>query len=104
MKRYSRLQSNFGFGYVEILIVTQQAANVLRLKRGDLISNNKKQYVYVLGQDKAVRRRIETGLSDMEYIEVLSGLQEGERVIISASTTFRHMKEINIKWLMATYV
>jgi hypothetical protein len=33
----------------------------------------------------------------MEYIEVLSGLQEGERVIISASAAFRHMKEINIK-------
>lgn len=82
---------------VEILIVTEQAANVLRLKRGDLITKNKKQYVYVLGQDKAVRRRIETGLSDMEYIEVLSGLQEGERVIISASAAFRHMKEINIK-------
>ena len=82
---------------VEILIVTQQAPNVLRLKRGDLITKNKKQFVYVLDQDKAVRRRIETGLSDMEYIEVLSGLQEGERVIISASTTFRHMKEINIK-------
>lgn len=82
---------------VEILIVTEQAANVLRLKRGDLITKNKKQYVYVLGQDKAVRRRIETGLSDMEYIEVLSGLQEGERVIISAPAAFRHMKEINIK-------
>jgi len=82
---------------VEILIVTEQAANVLRLKRGDLITKNKKQYVYVLGQDKALRRRIETGLSDMEYIEVLSGLQEGERVIISASAAFRHMKEINIK-------
>jgi HlyD family secretion protein len=82
---------------VEILIVTEQAANVLRLKRGGLITKNKKQYVYVLGQDKAVRRRIETGLSDMEYIEVLSGLQEGERVIISASAAFRHMKEINIK-------
>jgi len=82
---------------VEILIVTEQAANVLRLKRGDLITKNKKQYVYVLGQDKAVRRRIEAGLSDMEYIEVLSGLQEGERVIISASAAFRHMKEINIK-------
>ena len=82
---------------VEILIVTQQAPNVLRLKRGDLITKNKKQYVYVLGQDKALRRRIETGLSDMDYIEVLSGLQEGERVIISASTAFRHMKEINIK-------
>jgi HlyD family secretion protein len=82
---------------VEILIVTDQAANVLRLKRGDLITKNKKQYVYVLGKDKAVRRRIETGLSDMEYIEVLSGLQVGERVIISASTPFRHLKEINIK-------
>jgi HlyD family secretion protein len=82
---------------VEVLIVTEQAANVFRLKRGDLISKNKKQYVYVLGQDKAVRRRIETGLSDMEYIEVLSGLQEGERVIISASAAFRRMQEINIK-------
>jgi HlyD family secretion protein len=82
---------------VEVLIVTEQAANVLRLKRGDLITKNKKQYVYVLDQDKAVRRRIETGLSDMEYIEVLSGLQEGERVIISASAAFRHMQEINIK-------
>ena len=92
--KHSRLIPN---QKVEILIVTQQAPNVLRLKRGDLINKNKKQYVYVLGQDKAVRRRIETGLSDMEYIQVLSGLQEGERVIISASAAFRHMKEINIK-------
>jgi HlyD family secretion protein len=82
---------------VEIRIVTQQAPNVLRLKRGNLINKNKKQYVYVLDKDKAVRRRIETGLSDMEYIQVLSGLQEGEKVIISASVAFRHMKEINIK-------
>jgi HlyD family secretion protein len=92
--KHSRLIPN---QKVEIRIVTQQAPNVLRLKRGDLINKNKKQYVYVLGKDKAVRRRIETGLSDMEYIQVLSGLQEGERVIISASAAFRHMKEINIK-------
>jgi HlyD family secretion protein len=82
---------------VDMLVVTKQAFNVLRLKTGDLITKNKKQDVYIIGQNNALRRKIETGLVGVEYVEVLSGLQEGERVMISASASFRHMKEIHIK-------
>jgi HlyD family secretion protein len=82
---------------VEILIVTDEIFNVLRLKNGPLISRSKKQDVYVIGKDNAVRRRIETGLVGIDYIEVNSGLKEGERVLISSDKSFRRMQEIHIK-------
>lgn len=82
---------------VELQIVTEQAFNVLRLKTGPLISKNKKQDVYVLGPNNAERRRIETGLAGVDLIEIISGLKEGDSVLISASTSFRHKKEIHIK-------
>ena len=82
---------------VEMLIVTEQAFNVLRLKTGPLITKGKKQDVYVLGQNNAIRRRIETGLTGVEYIEILSRLKEGESVLISAASSFRYKKEIHIK-------
>jgi HlyD family secretion protein len=82
---------------IEMLIVTEQAYNVLRLKVGPLIAKSKKQDVYVVGGNKALRRRIETGLTGDDNIEIISGLKEGERVLISSSTSFRHQEEIHIK-------
>jgi HlyD family secretion protein len=80
---------------IELLIVTEQAFNVLRLQLGSLITKNKRQDVYVIGSDNAERRRIETGLVGIDYIEILSGLKEGERVLISSANSFRHAKEIH---------
>jgi HlyD family secretion protein len=70
---------------------------VLRLKVGELVNGNKKQDVYVLGTNNAVRRRIETGLVGIEYVEINTGLKEGEKVLISSSNSFRHSEEIHIK-------
>jgi multidrug efflux pump subunit AcrA (membrane-fusion protein) len=41
-----------------------------------------KSVVYVLQEGQPVRRIIKTGWKDAEWIEVLSGLNEGERVVI----------------------
>jgi len=82
---------------VDMLIVTEQAFNVLRLKAGSLITKGKKQDVYVLGANNALRRRIETGLAGLDYIEIISGLKEGEKVLISSETSFRHGNEIHIR-------
>ena len=82
---------------IELLIVTEQAFNVLRLKIGPLITRSRKQDVYVVGTNNAIRRRIETGLAGIDYLEINSGLKEGERVIISSANSFRHSEEIHIK-------
>jgi len=41
-----------------------------------------KSVVYVLQADQPVRRAVKTGWKDAEWIEVLSGLAEGEKVVI----------------------
>jgi HlyD family secretion protein len=48
----------------------------------------------VVKSGKAVRLSITTGLIGTEYVEVLNGLQAGDRVIISDVSPFRHKKEI----------
>jgi HlyD family secretion protein len=50
--------------------------------------------VFVIKSGMAVRQSITTGLIGTEYIEILSGLQAGDRVITSDVSPFRHKKEI----------
>ncbi len=39
------------------------------------------EIVFVIEKDKAVAREVKTGIQDANYIEVLSGLKEGEKVV-----------------------
>lgn len=43
--------------------------------------NKLTEIVFVIEKDKAVAREVKTGIQDANYIEVLSGLKEGEEVV-----------------------
>ena len=45
------------------------------------------QSVYVLDQGKLKRAPVKLGLTDGNYIEILSGLEEGQKVITGAVTS-----------------
>lgn len=57
--------------------------NVLMVSKKAIFELNLKNHVYVMDQGKAVLRQVELGLKGETNWEVLSGLSEGERVIIS---------------------
>ncbi len=62
-------------------IVLQESQNALSLEEGNLIFKNNEVFVDVLvGPQQFDRRKLETGLSDGIYIEVLSGLAPTDRV------------------------
>jgi HlyD family secretion protein len=82
---------------VEMMIVTQEKDSVLRIEMGPAFNRNKLQDVYIVKGDKAIRTAITTGLIGTEFIEVVSGLNQGDRVIISDISSFRHKKEIDFK-------
>jgi HlyD family secretion protein len=46
-------------------------------------SDEIKEYVFVVQDGKALLRVVKTGTQDNEYIEILSGLKNGEEVIIA---------------------
>lgn len=73
-----RLGSN-----VNVDITVEKKENVLRIPDLAVFEKEKKNYVYVIEDEKAILREIETGLEGEDYIEVISGLAEGEAVIQS---------------------
>jgi HlyD family secretion protein len=84
---------------VDLLIVTHQKDSVLRIEKGPAFNKNKQQDVYVVRGNKAIKTRVETGLVGSDYIEILSGLKPGDRIIISDVAPFRHKKEIDFNEL-----
>ncbi len=70
-------------GYsADVEIVLQTKDNVLRVPTA-AIQEGGKVLVWQPDDDVLEERRIKTGLSNWEYTEVLDGLKEGERVVLS---------------------
>jgi RND family efflux transporter MFP subunit len=67
---------------VNVEIVVGEKANALTVPRGALQRDGATRFVYRLIDDKAVRTPIQTGLIAPTDVEILSGLKEGDRVIV----------------------
>jgi HlyD family secretion protein len=82
---------------IEIQIVQNQKDSVLRTKIEPIFGRGDRHEVFVLEPGKAVRREIITGLKGLEYVEIISGLEEGEELIISDIPSFRRIRDIEIR-------
>jgi HlyD family secretion protein len=89
--QYPKLMPNME---VALMLVIQQRDSVLRIENGQAFGRGQRQDVFVVKSGRAIRQSITTGLIGTEYIEIQSGLQPGDRVIISDVSPFRHRKEI----------
>lgn len=70
--------------------------NVLKLERGPFVEQSGGRYAYVMDGRAAVRRPIQLGLSSLGEVEVLSGLQPGERVVVSGSDQFGDSERVTL--------
>lgn len=64
----------------DVEVILESRDDVLRLPAHALIEGNR---ALVVERDRLVARRLETGLRNWEYVEVRSGLEEGELVVVS---------------------
>jgi HlyD family secretion protein len=70
-------------------ILLEDRPDVLKLQRGQFLESGGGRVAYVLrDDDTAVRRGIETGARSLGAVEILNGLEEGDRVIISGIDQF----------------
>lgn len=82
---------------IDIMIVTSEKDSVLRVKNGPAFNKNKLQEMFVMTNNNIVRKTVTTGIIGTDYIEILSGLNFGEKVITSEISVLRHRKEIEIR-------
>lgn len=83
---------------VEVFVITDRVAKAVRVANGPAFKGKRKQFVYVLpkGSTVAHRREVSLGLSNFDYVEVKSGLQAGEQVILTDLSEYEHLDEITI--------
>ena len=75
------------------------AATALTLPNGPFYQDTGGQWAFVLTPDGkyATRRRIELGRRNPEHVEVLDGLEPGERVVVSSYQGFEHVQRVELE-------
>jgi len=68
---------------LEIRVIISKKDKVLRLPNGPYYKDRGYKEMYVVRGSKAYRTKILFGDSNFDYVEVLEGLKEGEKVILS---------------------
>lgn len=81
---------------VDVYLVTDKHANVLKVANGPAFKGSSVQDVFVMGNGKATRRTVQIGMTNFDYVELKSGVQKGEVIITSDMSNYKSVKEITI--------
>ena len=82
---------------VDVYVITSQKNGVTLIENGSFYNGGIKQVVFIKQGNELIRKEIELGESNYEFIEVLSGITEGETVVISDMSDYEKYKRVNLK-------
>ena len=91
---YSKLRPNMD---VELLVVEAKKDSVLRVKKGPAFGDTNNHELYIMVDNKAILKKIKTGLSGSEYFEIEDGVEQGDELIISDISSLRKLQEVELK-------
>ncbi|MDI1252627.1 efflux RND transporter periplasmic adaptor subunit [Thermomonas sp.] len=80
-------------------IVLDTRRDVLMVERGPFLEQDGGRFAYVVDGSSAVRRPIQAGASSLNAVEIISGLQPGQRIVVSGSDQFDNAERIRISGL-----
>lgn len=76
-------------------VVLDTRRNVIKVERGPFVEQGNGQ-AYVMDGSTAVRRPVRLGVSSLGEVEILSGLQPGDRVVVSGSDLFGDAERVSV--------
>ena len=78
--------------------VGAESENTTRIKNLGLFDKESMNTLYVLNNGTAVRREVTTGIKNPDYIQMLTGVEEGEKIILPkrGMSAFRNEKSVVI--------
>jgi RND family efflux transporter MFP subunit len=82
--------------YARVRLVTGRNVNALTVPRAAVVDVEGKRGVYLVEQDVAKFHEVQTGLVDTQRVEILSGLEEGARVVTTGSVAIRDGERIQV--------
>lgn len=83
--------------FASVSFVESKNDNAFVVERNTVLENETEQYVYVLNDDNTVRKVVvETGIDNGEYIELTSGVSDGDKVVVSGQDYLSDGEAVNV--------
>lgn len=83
---------------MQIRLFLSNETEALMVDRGGFYQSTGGQWVFVINSDgKAIRRVVRMGRQNTDYIEVLEGLQEGERIIANSYSNYGEAEVLELE-------
>ena len=82
---------------LEIRVVVSFKDEVLRLPNGSYYKDQGSKYLYLVHGHKAYRTKVVLGEASFDYVEVISGLETGNQVILTDLSEKYDREELRIK-------
>ncbi len=82
---------------VDLFVVTSHKQKTIIVENGPFYRGGSKQDVFVSDGEKIVKRTVEFGESNFDYVEIIKGLSEGEELVVSDMSDFERFEELAIK-------
>ena len=77
-------------------IVLDTRENVLMVERGPFVEQDGGRWAWVVDGRSASRQPVQLGVSSLGFVEIVSGLQEGQRIVVSGSDQFGDAQRVAI--------
>ncbi|GAB6136922.1 efflux RND transporter periplasmic adaptor subunit [Halanaerobaculum tunisiense] len=82
--------------YAKATIETESSAGELVIPKQSLLQENNKNYVFIVQNNQAVRKEVTIGLTNSKKVEVLSGINLGDKIITVGSQKVSAGNEVRV--------
>lgn len=83
--------------FVKSDIITAKKDSVIVIPKNIILTGNRGKYVFIVERNSAAaNRQITTGIENKDFVEVLEGLKENDRLIIKGFETLRDNSKVKI--------
>ena len=81
---------------LSVRVLLDHRENVLTVQRGSFVDESGGSYAYVVRDGIATKTPIRVGASSIDKVEILDGLKEGDRIVISGTDSFKNAARVAI--------
>ncbi len=82
--------------FVSIRLITSTSSNALTIPENALIVRNEDRFVFLIDGETAVKTSVTTGKESSGFIEILSGLSEGDEIATEGKTLLSDGSKVRI--------
>ena len=81
---------------VSARVLFEEKPDVVMVARGPFIEDQGGRFAYVMDGDIAVRRPITLGATSVSAVEIIEGVQPGERLVIAGTDNFQDAERVSV--------